>query len=71
MFRQVVAQFNQLQVRAPLAQQAILQQHQVLILLISKMIPINDGYNNSNDSTTSSYGTDNTNTGNYGYGTGQ
>jgi polyisoprenyl-teichoic acid--peptidoglycan teichoic acid transferase len=31
----------------------------------------NDGYNNSNDSTTSSYGTDDTNTGNYGYGTSQ
>ncbi|MDG4964354.1 LCP family protein [Lactococcus lactis] len=31
----------------------------------------NDGYNNSNDSTTSSYGTDDTNTSNYGYGTSQ
>ena len=38
MFRQVVAQFNQIQVQAPLAQQAIPRQHRVLILLINKII---------------------------------
>lgn len=38
MFRQVVAQFNQIQVRAPLAQQVIPRQPQVLILLINKII---------------------------------
>ena len=38
MFRQVVAQFNQIQVLAPLAHQAIPRQPQVLILLINKII---------------------------------
>lgn len=38
MFRQVVPQFNQIQVRAPLAHQVIPRQPQVLILLINKII---------------------------------
>lgn len=38
MFRQVVAQFNQIQVRDPLAHQVIPRQPQVLILLINKII---------------------------------
>lgn len=38
MFRQVVAQFNQIQVLAPLAQQVIPRQHRVLIPLINKII---------------------------------
>lgn len=39
MFRQVVAQFNQIQVLAPLAQQVTPRQPQVLILLINKIVP--------------------------------
>lgn len=39
MFQQVVAQFNQIQVLAPLAQQVTPRQPQVLILLINKIVP--------------------------------
>ena len=70
MFRQVVAQFNQIQVRAPLAHQVIPRQPQS-DSTYQQDNTYNGGYNNSNDSTTSSYGTDDTNTGNYGYGTSQ
>ena len=39
MVQQVVAQFNQIQVLAPLAQQVTPRQPQVLILLINKIVP--------------------------------